>query len=987
MAATLVEHDLATQESEGYIQAIINHKKSKKTPIKNEKEAFGELLWNWTQVAWEALEKRVPEELNLLSKEAKQSLQFALQKRLEYLCAYSLVLELNIARIMGQLEGNTPKERYKHYLKEFLNGSGKLKAFFDEYHVLAGSVDRLISLWVNQAGEFLIRTHQDINQISRVFFSGKELGRIKKLKTGLSDPHNGGKGVYLLEFSAGLKIIYKPKQVGIEATFNEMLGMLNSMGLTPAMKTFTVLAKEDYGWVEYIQNKPCKSRQEVKKFFERAGINLCLFYLLEGTDGHYENLIASGEYPVIIDLETIFHARLRNPDEKSKELREEQTFDYFSVLTTGLLPWVVFSDSGKKGIDVSGLMGEEGQELPKVLPFWENINTDEMHLTYISWKTMEAGHRVKFKGKAISAKDHVEDIVNGFACAFDLIKEHRDALLASNGIVDKLGLQLVRYVARATRIYGQVVNRLGDAQFQRDAEAYEKELNLISVYIEKDNKHLLPMIEEEKRAIRLRDIPFFNSRPNSKDLFIQDQMVVPEAFAECALDAVKHRISSMNEIIKNQQIAYIRQSFYSMMTVAHEAHAVPFSKKEAVPALNDHELLDQATKIGDEILSHAIVFPDNSLNWIAMELLPNIEQFCFQPISDNLYNGKSGIALFFSALYKLTGDQKWSKPALEMMENLRKNIKKERADLWVASVGIGAMSGASSIAYVLFQMGELLNNASLKEDALHVLSLITSEKIKDDKAYDIISGSAGLILVLLSIYEKTKNSDLLEKAIIAGEHLLSSATKEGDEILKWPMEKDFLTGFSHGVAGVGYALMKLGSISGKKEFKQAAEKAMGYERKTFCPEEGNWPDFREGKKQDFMTSWCHGAPGIAMGRLCTLHYENKPEIYQEVEAAIKTTQNKLEGPVDHLCCGNFGRLELLRMAGEELNRPELLEDARLLASHLIHEKEMANTYRFFAHLPHKLFNPGFMTGAAGIGYSLIRFLDKEKVLPKVWVFE
>src|SRR3712207_8377597 len=52
-------------------------------------------------------------------------------------------------------------------------------------------------------------------------------------------------------------------------------------------------------------------RSEALRYYERAGMLLCLFYVLEGTDCHYENIIASGEYPVLIDTETLMHHRAR----------------------------------------------------------------------------------------------------------------------------------------------------------------------------------------------------------------------------------------------------------------------------------------------------------------------------------------------------------------------------------------------------------------------------------------------------------------------------------------------------------------------------------------------------------------------------------------------------------------------------------------------------------------------------------------------------
>ena len=72
-----------------------------------------------------------------------------------------------------------------------------------------------------------------------------------------------------------------------------------------------MLDRSTHGWVEFVEHLPCRDHDEARRYYERAGMLLCLFYVLEGTDCHYENIIASGEYPVLIDTETLMHHRAR----------------------------------------------------------------------------------------------------------------------------------------------------------------------------------------------------------------------------------------------------------------------------------------------------------------------------------------------------------------------------------------------------------------------------------------------------------------------------------------------------------------------------------------------------------------------------------------------------------------------------------------------------------------------------------------------------
>ena len=52
----------------------------------------------------------------------------------------------------------------------------------------------------------------------------------------------------------------------------------------------------------------------------RQGGYLAILYALEATDFHFENLIAAGEQPVLIDLETLFHPRERRSEGAAVEV-------------------------------------------------------------------------------------------------------------------------------------------------------------------------------------------------------------------------------------------------------------------------------------------------------------------------------------------------------------------------------------------------------------------------------------------------------------------------------------------------------------------------------------------------------------------------------------------------------------------------------------------------------------------------------------------
>src|SRR5262249_51044902 len=144
----------------------------------------------------------------------------------------------------------------------------------------------------------------------------------------------------------------------------------------------------------------------------------------------------------------------------------------------------------------------------------------------------------------------------------------------------------------------------------------------------------------------------------------------------------------------------------------------------------------------------------------------------------------------------------------------------------------------------------------------------------------------------------------------------------GHRVWTFRME-NALTGFSHGAAGICLALVRLFEHTGDQEFLDAAREAIDFETFHYSRQKKNWPDLRETivKKKGspaFVSKWCHGAPGIGLSRLLTLssldHDGMSMRMSTHIENSLSATLAcSIEG-ADHLCCGNFGRLEFLQEA-------------------------------------------------------------------------
>jgi len=194
-----------------------------------------------------------------------------------------------------------------------------------------------------------------------------------------------------------------------------------------------------------------------------------------------------------------------------------------------------------------------------------------------------------------------------------------------------------------------------------------------------------------------------------------------------------------------------------------------------------------------------------------------------------------------------------------------------------------------------------------------------------------------------------------------------------------------LGGFSHGAAGICYALFRLYERTKDEALWEAAREGLVFERDLYDPAKKNWRDLRS-PKAGFSVCWCHGAPGVALGRIAALHIMDSEEIRAEINDGLETTRTAALDDLDHVCCGNFGRVEVLHYAARKLGRPDLLEEAFGLAERVLQRARSRGRYGWDQDPTVKIFDPSFFTGAAGLGYSLLR-LARPDLLPCVLLLD
>ncbi len=1016
--------------------------------------------------------------LELLSESAYLKLERSLLFTLVNLCEKTLELEFSRFRPFGysvlnhlatQIELTPQKTHYKAFVQKLLQD--ELLAFFQKYPVLGRLIATRIDFWVEATADFLQRLKADLSKIQQAFQLGQEsrraagvadvvteattkdtksdaspaatipnphLGKVIEIQPNLSDLHNRGRSATALTFESGLKLVYKPKDLSLDVAYNQILDWCNQhVSFKPGMgakgsqnshpqspipncplpfKVLKVLNRQTYGWVEYVEQLPCEDEEAAQRFYQRSGMLLCLLYVLGGTDCHYENLIASGEHLVLVDLETLMEHKGKPlgdlPETTALEFVNQQFWD--SVLRTGFLPRWQFNHDNGIAYDISGLGSVDPQPLPWRVLQWKCINTDNMHRVYETVTKALDKNVPMLNGVPLSPNDYLEELVEGFKQMYRFLSTQREALLANefnsnqNNPLVVLQSQQVRFIFRDTQVYGVILQKTLAPEFLRNGIDRSIQLDILArAFLITENKpNAWSILHSELRAMEQLDIPYFAANANSIALTVGVEQPLEDYLTEPSYNQVISRLQKLDETDLARQVAIIRGAFHARVMQTHgtEQAEAEYGRSSAVSLealdcstqspLTSSRLLASACAIAQEIQSHAIREADGSVYWISLGYIPYAEGLQLQPLNPSLYDGNCGIALFLAALAHISGSSQFHDLALGALQPLQKilqTIDARAAQRLAKIIGIGGATGFSSMIYSLVRISHFLKEDALLEEALRVADAIAPELIITDQKLDVMDGSAGIILALLALYNETIDPAILDKAIACGQHLLKYCTSfEGSPKAWKTFAKKPLTGFSHGSAGIAYALLRLYAVTQNSAYLEAALEGIAYERSVFSSSAANWPDFRSSDQQNgqpgFMVSWCHGAPGIGLARLGGLSILETEEIHQDVEVALQTTQKyRLQG-LDHLCCGNFGRIELLLVAAQKLSRPELREMALQRAACVVARAEQTGAYQLFPNLPNYVFIPSFFKGTAGIGYELLRLAYPE-VLPSVLLLE
>ncbi len=879
-------------------------------------------------------------------------------------------LELNVARLEGVLEGDTPEERFCSFLRRVRRHENAF-AILREYPVLARQLANCIDSWTVFSLELLQHLCTDWPQILSALRPDAAPGALMEVQ-GTGDIHNRGRCVLILKFSSGFRLVYKPRTLSLEVHFETFLHWINEHVKDMQFRTPRALNFGNHGWVEFVAVGPCTTQEEVRRFYRRQGGYLALLYALQAVDFHSENVIAAGEHPVLIDLEALFHPTPE--DIAAAEFDDPASYAIAnSVLRIGLLPGRVWGDAQQQGIDISGLGGQAGQLTPFGVPLWEKSATDEMRLTRKRVPFEGSQNRPSLASAELDPLDYSGEITTGFTDIYRFLLNNRDQLLSSHGPLACFADDKVRVLLRATRTYSVLLNESFHPDMLRDALDRELLFDRLWVAVEEE-PYLALAIPAERDDLHNADIPCFSAVVTSNDLLSSSHTRLAKCLPRSGMELVHHQLRLLSEENLSRQLWMICAS---LATLARDSKPQIVSTRSArvfAPPERD-QFISAARAIGNR-LSHLALRGTEVVNWLGL-VQEESGQDSILPLGLDLYGGLPGVALYLAYLGDIAGDELYTVLAKSACATFAREVEKNRESiLW-----IGGMEGWGGIIYALTHLGVLWRDDTLLRRATEFSEQIPP-LIEQNDRLDIVAGAAGCIGSLLALSECSPSPRILDIATRAGEHLLRHA-QTMDRGVGWIIPgfpPKPLPGFAHGGAGIAWALLRLAASTGEIRFQTVALAAIEHERTLWIAETGsgqNQSNFApDSVMASFPTSWCHGAAGIGLARLDTLAVHDTAQVRSEIDAAVRIVLARGFGFDHSLCHGDTGLVEFLLHARARLEHSgwdaQFEQAAGSILADICERGWRCGTAQAIE-------TPGLMTGLSGIGYGLLRVAEPLRV--------
>lgn len=777
--------------------------------------------------------------------------------------ARCVVLELNLARLGGRFADSNGSLNYCDFIEGIRDGSLH-PHFKTKYPALW---ERETSRVRNALGNGMLaleRFEEDRGAL-------REAGLVDDAYVAFSVEQTGdthlGHATCIIRSSDMRAILYKPRSGASELLLQSLVEMLAEY------KVHLPVAKVvDFGthhWQEFVTAAgpntppPASCRQ--------LGELLALAYGAGFTDLHHENVIMSSAGPVVVDAECgpapVPTGWMSNIDAAA------------ALEDVGILPFRV--GSGGDGYKANwGVIGyREEFSMPFEVHVAEADGTDEVRLIRQSPEVPPTDQRAE-AGRW--SQDRTRAFLEGFSEVAETLSSARER------IVSELVAQnpRTRIVLRATQRYMDLLRKTSYPEFalspRRTRDQLVEQLQFAG------EGRFDALVRYELSELEQGSIPRFDAAISDTSIAFGSY----EVSATPKLEGLVARLRSLGneaEVVRLSNLALRRLGAEFGESVLVGARPRRTRKVTVQDAM--HEIAGDAGNLARAPEWENLALGEDGRFHVTSSIL-------------DLYGGSTGTALALAVANRALG---FDDPRIDAVVA---SVSEAAFDLLRdpnVTHPVGLFNGVSGAAY--FAACQLNIGADRPERQQAILNLALSlalDLVDSASDTDIVSGAAG-VLGLAGNLRRSKLGDPATLLAIEERALgvLARAARHSRDLAFWPEQHgERLGGFSHGVAGIAWALSR------SRGAESLARSAWAAQLSLFDDDSLEWVDLRSGTNAPTAAfhAWCHGSDGIILASADGRGLD----VPTARDALISTWLARCDPPPSPtLCHGRAGRLSAL----------------------------------------------------------------------------
>lgn len=772
---------------------------------------------------------------------------------------YNTIYEVSIKQLLKWFHSSFDyiDETDKRYnINKFIS----FKPFYStrEFLILDKLIVKIIENKTNFAKEVISNFQKSYENIKSKYRLGESINLcIEDLIFEVGDLHNSNKSSCIIITNQKLKLVYKPRTAANDKFFYEIVNFLEShLNLVQTEYPSLIISEATFSIFPFIDKQELTDNAEAEEYYYRLGISTMVLYVVGATDIHFENIMSNKQFPIFIDLETLFDVTKIKIQKESNEFNSELLQ---SVLTSHIFDYSLNPNQ----TDIVGIGGYTTSVNLESEEKLINKGTDEMHLSFIQTKK-DIFNVPRLANCFLEITEKKTQFIKGFYDAYNIILRHKNYL--KKIIKDYSSSIILRTLIRPTYIYHNYRRKiLEDLTIIHKNERLWKKFEQNSMV----NKEIINL---EKRALTRYDIPFFYCIMNGCSLYSEGARV--EGFLP--ITPLEYYLNKLEKITTEDclvQLWYLNQSI--------EIYNNYLFKKINTENKNDIKMYLER-RIGAHLAE--------DVSFCSIKMCHNSD-IVLSPMNYDLYDGLYGLKFMdkiFSERYNVH---------LIRDRNKIQNIIDKLSKINLAN--FSAYSGQfSQLKYNLLKFEICNSNIDFKNDWITYSRLVEKIDKLSTPNIDFLNGISGIISLMIELYHKTKD----ERIIIDIERISNFLWEEYQES---PIQNSIIS-FAHGAIGIEYVFSKVVPLlSDNSKIKQKLIRHLD-EKLT---EIRNYIQHIIINETEINYTWCNGLTGFLVAWLAINKHLNCQFSELEKKLINKYIDNYTFKMLDDsICHGHAGNL-------------------------------------------------------------------------------